>query len=165
MRLHHRLLAAIAHDLREIGLSVPQFDVLSTLTEAEGLSQRELADRLYVTKGNVSGLIDRMVDAGLVERHSLPGDRRSHALVLTEHGRALEAKAQALQEAFIARTLGQLPDEDIGALDRLTIAWRDSFRASMPAGEGHDNLSAADGDATIVPVFEAEVAPKAAPAR
>jgi len=154
MRLHHRLLAAIAHDLRDIGLSVPQFDVLSTLTEAEGLSQRELADRLYVTKGNVSGLIDRMVEAGMVERRALPGDRRSHALAMTAHGRALEAKAQALQQAFIDRTLGQLSDEDLRDLDRTTIAWRDAFRATLAPDYPPSSESAADGDATIVPVHE-----------
>ena len=56
--------------LGEIALSVPQLDVLSTLTEAEGVSQQELATRLYVTKGNISGLLDRLADAGLVERRS-----------------------------------------------------------------------------------------------
>ena len=51
---------AVAGRLREIGLSVPQCDVLTTLTEAEGVSQQELAKRLYVTKGNISGLLDRL---------------------------------------------------------------------------------------------------------
>ena len=75
--------------LREIGVSIPQCDVLTTLTEQEGVSQQELATRLYVTKGNISGLIDRLAEAGLVERRSTANDRRQHAIYLTEAGRAI----------------------------------------------------------------------------
>ena len=55
IRLESRLQIAVSERLREIGLSVPQCDVLTTLTEAEGVSQQDLAKRLYVTKGNISG--------------------------------------------------------------------------------------------------------------
>ena len=59
IRLEARMQAAVSERLREIGVSIPQCDVLTTLTEREGVSQQELATRLYVTKGNISGLIDR----------------------------------------------------------------------------------------------------------
>ena len=62
--------------------------MLTTLTEQEGVSQQELATRLYVTKGNISGLIDRLAEAGLVERRST-ADRRQHAIYLTEAGRRM----------------------------------------------------------------------------
>ncbi len=67
IRLEARMQAAVGERLREIGVSIPQCDVLTTLTEQEGVSQQELAKRLYVTKGNISGLIDRLAEAGLVE--------------------------------------------------------------------------------------------------
>ena len=60
--------AAVSERLRLIGISIPQCDVLTTLSEEEGVSQQELAKRLYVTKGNISGLLDRLQSAGLVER-------------------------------------------------------------------------------------------------
>ncbi len=41
----------------------------------------------YVTKGNISGLIDRLVAAGLVERRAIAADKRQHAIFLTEAGR------------------------------------------------------------------------------
>jgi hypothetical protein len=63
IRLHRRVAAAMAGELKAVGLSIPQFDLLSTLTEREGVTQQELAGRLYVTKGNVSGLVDRLVEA------------------------------------------------------------------------------------------------------
>ncbi|AWN44182.1 MarR family winged helix-turn-helix transcriptional regulator [Methylobacterium durans] len=129
IRLNRRVSAAVGAELREIGLSIPQFDVLSTLTEREGLTQQELAARLYVTKGNVSGLIDRLVEAGLVERRAIPGDRRSHALHLTPAGTTLASRGIAAQEAYVARTLGRLAPEDVAAFERLVLQWRDLVRA------------------------------------
>lgn len=129
VRLHRRASGAIAGALKEIGLSIPQFDLLSTLTEQEGLSQQELAERLYVTKGNVSGLVDRMVEAGLVERRAIPGDRRSNALHLTEKGRALAEQGIAAQKAYVGRTLGGLHPRDLAELERLALLWRDEARA------------------------------------
>ncbi|GJE15969.1 MarR family winged helix-turn-helix transcriptional regulator [Methylobacterium marchantiae] len=129
IRLNRRVTAAMAAELRKLGLSIPQFDVLSTLTEREGLTQQDLAARLYVTKGNVSGLIDRLVEAGFVERHAIPGDRRSHALHLTPAGTEIAAHGIAAQKAYVARTLGTLPQEDIAAFEDLVLKWRDVARA------------------------------------
>ena len=89
MRLHQRMLMQMTGRVRKLGLSIPQFDLLSTLTEQEGISQSELAERLYVTKGNVSGLVDRLVQAGQAERRAIAGDRRSYAMHLTPEGRRL----------------------------------------------------------------------------
>lgn len=127
VRLNRRLYAAITAELRDIALSVPQFDVLSTLSEREGLSQQELADRLYVTKGNVSGLVDRLVRGGFAERRALPGDRRSHALYLTAQGREVVARGLAIQRAYVDQTLGRLPASDVAALDRIQRAWRNTL--------------------------------------
>ncbi|WP_230530715.1 MarR family winged helix-turn-helix transcriptional regulator [Microvirga roseola] len=128
IRLHRRAVNTVASTLKELGLSIPQFDLLSTLTEREGLSQQELAERLYVTKGNVSGLLDRMVEAGLVERRSIPGDRRSNALHLTDKGRDLAEKGIAAQRAYVERTLGTLPPQDLVDLERIVLAWREKAR-------------------------------------
>jgi MarR family transcriptional regulator, organic hydroperoxide resistance regulator len=129
VRLNRRVGQAIAAELKAVGLSIPQFDLVSTLTEREGLTQQELAERLYVTKGNVSGLVDRLVEAGLVERRTPAGDRRSHALHLTERGRALAERGLAAQRAYVARTLGRLPAADLADLERIVLAWRDAARA------------------------------------
>ena len=135
IRLHRRVSNAVGAELRRLGLSIPQFDVLSTLTEREGLTQQELAARLYVTKGNVSGLIDRLVEAGLVERRAIPGDRRSHALHLTPEGDRLAAAGIAAQSAYVARTLGNLPSADVAAFERVLLTWRDIAREEGGRGE------------------------------
>jgi DNA-binding MarR family transcriptional regulator len=129
MRLHQRLLGQMSCRIRALGLSIPQFDLLSTLTEREGISQSELAERLYVTKGNVSGLVDRMVQSGLVERRAISGDRRSYAMHLTPEGRRLAEAGMAAQRAFVASTLGKVPACDLAELDRVVLIWRDLSRA------------------------------------
>ena len=128
LRLESRLQLAVSERLREIDLSVPQCDVLTTLTEAEGISQQDLAQRLYVTKGNISGLLDRLESAGLVERRSTEADRRQYAIYLTARGREAAEKAIALQHALIGATLGKLPGESLAAFEGLLIATRDLVR-------------------------------------
>ncbi len=129
MRLHTRSRVAIANLLRAYDLSVPQCDVLTTLTEKEGLSQQELAARLYVTKGNISGLIDRLAASGLVERRSFAGDRRSHAIHLTQAGRDLAVRAIEAQKSFVTGTFGRMPPERLAQLEQLLIEARDLVRA------------------------------------
>lgn len=128
LRMHQRGHSAMSARLRGIGLSVAQFDLLSTLTEDEGITQRDLAERLYVTKGNVSGLVDRLVEAGLVDRKPIPGDRRSHALHLTAEGRRIAAEGMDVQKRFIQETIGRLPAADLDLLDRTISRWRDTFK-------------------------------------
>ena len=121
--------AAVGERLREIGISIPQCDVLTTLTEQEGVSQQELAKRLYVTKGNISGLIDRLAEAGLVERRSTANDRRQHAIYLSEAGRRMAENAIAVQRRWIASTLGRMADADLEALETQLVTLRDLVRA------------------------------------
>jgi DNA-binding MarR family transcriptional regulator len=129
MRLHQHMLMQMTARIRTLGLSIPQFDLLSTLTEREGISQSELAERLYVTKGNVSGLVDRLVQAGLVERRAIAGDRRSYAMHLTPEGRRLAEAGIRTQRDFVADTLGKMAGPDLAELDRLVLLWRDFARA------------------------------------
>lgn len=135
LRLHQRGHAAMSQRLRALGLSVAQFDLLSTLTESEGITQRDLAERLYVTKGNVSGLVDRLVEAGMVDRRAIPGDRRSYALHLTEEGRKAALAGMEAQQHFVDETVGRLPSADLEVLDSVISRWRDTFRALEPRAE------------------------------
>jgi MarR family transcriptional regulator, organic hydroperoxide resistance regulator len=135
IRLQQRVFGEMAQTLKPTGLSIPQFDVLSTLTEQQGLSQSDLAQRLYVTKGNVSGLIDRLVEAGYVERRSAPGDRRSNALFLTRDGEKIAQDGLRLQRAFVAETLGKLNVQDLKLLDGIISSWRDAVKRRSDGGD------------------------------
>jgi MarR family transcriptional regulator, organic hydroperoxide resistance regulator len=128
IRLQTRARMSIANRLRELDLSVPQCDVLTTLTEREGVSQQELAARLYVTKGNISGLIDRLVASGLVERRTLAGDRRSHAIHLTPAGRDLARRGIEAQKAFVEQTFGRIAPERLALFEELLVEARELVR-------------------------------------
>jgi MarR family transcriptional regulator, organic hydroperoxide resistance regulator len=128
LRLRQQVFAEMAQILKPLNLSIPQFDVLSTLTEQDGMSQSELAEKLYVTKGNVSGLIDRLAEAGYVERRSTPGDRRANAVILTAKGREVADSGIALQRSFVADTLGRMSREDMTRLDEALKGWRQTIR-------------------------------------
>lgn len=129
IRLHTRSRLAVANRLRALDLSVPQCDVLTTLTECEGLSQQELAERLYVTKGNISGLVDRLVLHGLVERRALAGDRRSYAIYLTPQGRELAKFGVEAQKAFVSRTFARISPERMALFEEVLVDLRDLVRA------------------------------------
>ncbi len=95
------------------------------------MSQQELATRLYVTKGNISGLIDRLAEAGLVERRSIASDRRQHAIYLTDAGRLRAETAIAVQHRWIASTLGRMSEPDLEALEAKLLALRDIVREAQ----------------------------------
>jgi len=90
-------------------LSTAQFDVLAHIGAAEGITQQELAESLFVTKGNVSQLLDRMERLELVRRCQ---EGRSNTLFLTEHGRRLFAELVPAQEALIAGLFAPLSQDE-----------------------------------------------------
>jgi DNA-binding MarR family transcriptional regulator len=71
-------------------LSPSQFNVLNLLHESPcGLSQSELSRALIMHRSNVTGLVDRLEQRGLVRRHEDPADRRAWQVALTATGRRL----------------------------------------------------------------------------
>jgi DNA-binding MarR family transcriptional regulator len=134
LRLHQRLSGVASTWLKGIGLSIAQLDALTVLDQNRGITQQMLAGRLYVTKGNVSGLIDRLVEAGFVERRAIPGDRRSHSLFITPAGEEKVAMALAAQDDFVRATLGRMAEGDVATLGRLLAEWRDIARTEQQGG-------------------------------
>jgi MarR family 2-MHQ and catechol resistance regulon transcriptional repressor len=78
----------IKKDLANKDLTFAQLDILVCLNRSRGLPLTEVADRLLVTGGNVTGIVDRMEKAGLVTRQRDHKDRRIVWARLTERGYA-----------------------------------------------------------------------------
>ncbi len=108
MRVHHKLQRLEIAHLAEYNLTLPQFDVLAQLCREEGITQQALADRLLVTKGNVCGLMERMLEQGLVERREDPADRRAYMLYLTPKGKRLVESILPKHRQLIAEQIGKL---------------------------------------------------------
>ena len=102
---------------RDFDVTLPQFDVLSQLQrEPKGLRLGELSRRLMVTKGNLTGLIDTLADAGYVVREAIPDDRRVQMVRLTKAGAALFARMAKTHEGWLAELLGDINKPTLGSL-------------------------------------------------
>ena len=97
--------------------SLPRFDLMAQLDRhPQGLKMRELSRRLMVTSGNVTGLTDKLVAEGLVERREDPGDRRACTVRLTAEGkRQFRAMARA-HEAWVVELFSGLDGRQQAAL-------------------------------------------------
>jgi DNA-binding MarR family transcriptional regulator len=89
----------------QTGLPITWYDVLLHLDEAPagGLRMRDLADAVVISKSGLTGLVDRMEQAGLVARRPDPRDRRAIAVTLTAAGRRRFRAAARSHRAGIAR--------------------------------------------------------------
>ncbi|GAC1314549.1 MAG: MarR family transcriptional regulator [Acidimicrobiales bacterium] len=81
-----RLRGELERAVAEFDLSVAQAKALRYLTGAGPVPMRELAERLRCDASNVTGLVDRLEQRGLVERRAAPADRRVRTLVVTPAG-------------------------------------------------------------------------------
>jgi DNA-binding MarR family transcriptional regulator len=89
--------------VRPFGITEPQFNVLMLLAwQSSGgeMDQTSLGRMLVVNRSNVTGLVDRLEQAGLVSRSLDPSDRRVRLLRLTVEGRRVLARAE---EAYVER--------------------------------------------------------------
>jgi MarR family transcriptional regulator, organic hydroperoxide resistance regulator len=99
----------------EFELSPPQVRALAVLDPDRPVPMSELAEALHCDNSNVTGIVDRLEDRGLVERRSATHDRRVKMLAVTERGAEVrERLAERLQEA--PEPLARLSPEDQRAL-------------------------------------------------
>ena len=86
--------------LEPIGIDPREFLLLRFVATSDGQSQQELAERLAVPASRMVALVDRLEDAGLVERRADPDDRRIRRLHLTRKGGATLERAFKVALAF-----------------------------------------------------------------
>jgi DNA-binding MarR family transcriptional regulator len=101
----------------EFGTTLPRFDVMAALSRFDGgLKMSEISGVLRVSNGNVTGIVDRLAEDGLLVRVSVPGDRRASRVRLTQKGREEFKRQATAHEAWISELLGQFSAEDARAL-------------------------------------------------
>jgi DNA-binding MarR family transcriptional regulator len=87
--------------MRPLGLTAAQADALTVIGQAGPLSLKELGELLIAEAGHPSRLVDRLVEADLVERRAADDDRRRIELSLTQRGRRLEKRVLAARESVL----------------------------------------------------------------
>ena len=78
-----------ARHVRAMGLTPPQFDIVATLGNTDGMSFKELGEKTLITKGTLTGVVDRLEAKRLVSRSASPTDGRSQIVRLTAKGEKL----------------------------------------------------------------------------
>lgn len=129
LRVWLRLLSAqrsIEAGLREkmrlgFDCTLPRFDVLSALDRhrtqgGDGLRMSDLSAKLKVSNGNVTGIIDRLVGDGMVQRAAVDGDRRAMRVGLTAAGIARFGEMAAQHEIWVDEVLATHGAEELDTL-------------------------------------------------
>lgn len=113
LKLTRRMEAELRENLRkEFATTLPRFDVMAALHRyPDGLRMSELSGVLRVSNGNVTGIVERLVEEGLVLREQLPGDRRSFRVRLLPKGQAEFSKQAEAHEIWVNDLLDPVPQD------------------------------------------------------
>lgn len=110
--------AEIRRRLRErFDVTLPRFDLMAQLERApNGMTLGEVSKRMMVSNGNVTGLVERLVADGLIERSSPPNDRRVQIIALTKRGHAVFAEMAHEHEEWVADMFQGLSEREVDGL-------------------------------------------------
>jgi DNA-binding MarR family transcriptional regulator len=113
-------------------VTLPRFDLMAQLDKApNGMTLGELSQRLMVSNGNVTGLAERLVEQGLLDRRASPTDRRAQLVSLTAEGRRVFRAMARTHEDWIADIFAGLAPDDIEALMQLLAKTKGSARKAV----------------------------------
>ena len=128
----------IRRRLRErFDVTLPRFDLMAQLDRApQGLTLSELSQRMMVSNGNVTGLVERLVESGHLSRRKSAHDRRAHLVALTPRGREAFRAMAAEHETWIADFFADLDPREIDGLMALLGKAKASTRRAIEAGIG-----------------------------
>lgn len=125
---------------RVLGVTRPQWQVLFALSRLEGTNQGALADHLEVEAITLGRMVDRLQDAGLVERRADPADRRAWRLYLTDKARPLLESMRGVGNRVLEEALAGIDEGERTMLaDLLTrirgnLSTRTSDETSLKSG-------------------------------
>src|ERR1700759_3507233 len=114
--------------LDRLGLTYPQYLVMLVLWERDGVSVKEIGERLFLDSGTLTPLLKRLEAAGLLKRNRSSEDERQVLIALTAQGLALKEKARSVPLSILEASscsvaeLSAARDEIIALRDRLNAA-------------------------------------------
>jgi DNA-binding MarR family transcriptional regulator len=126
--------------LREkFSTTLPRFDLFAQLERAPiGMTLGELSKRMMVSAGNITGLVDRLVESGHLKRTPLPGDRRVQVVTLTAAGRREFKRMAQRHEEWIADLFTGLTPKDIEGLLKALGKLKASVLTAVAPGDNDD---------------------------
>jgi DNA-binding MarR family transcriptional regulator len=117
-------------------VTLPRFDLLAQLDKApNGMTLGELSQRMLVSNGNVTGVSERLVEQGLLDRRASPTDRRAQIVSLTAEGRRMFRTMARTHEDWIADIFSGLNAAEIDTLMTLLAKTKASTRKAVTERE------------------------------
>ena len=126
-KAYQRVTQSAKQRLAPYGVTPVQYALLKVLWEQDNQSGAELGERLLLDSATMTGLLDRLEQAGLIERKAHATDRRVNQVVLTARGRDLQVPLDREMDQLNQDFLGEFPPEAAKLLRELltTVAgWR-----------------------------------------
>lgn len=117
-----------ATHVRELGLTPAQFDVVATLGNTAGMTATELGERTLITKGTLTGVVDRLATRDWVERVAHASDGRCQIIRLTASGETVFRKVFPAHLAHIGACFSGIPSEQHGNWQAALRSLEDIFR-------------------------------------
>jgi DNA-binding MarR family transcriptional regulator len=112
-------------------VTLPRFDLMAQLDKVpDGMTLSDVSKRMMVSNGNVTGLVERLVESGHLDRRTSETDRRVQVIRLTKLGRAEFRRMAAEHETWIADLFADLTPKDVRELMRLLAKTKASAQKS-----------------------------------
>ncbi len=113
--------------VKETGYSLAQIHTLEVLGSHGAMRMKELANRLGITTGTLTVQVEKLVQAGLIERQSIEGDRRSVSVTLTEQGKVVYQQHNALHLTLTDELTRPLSQEQQSELSKMLTLMNKEF--------------------------------------
>ena len=117
--------------VKKMGLTESQFDVIATLGNTQGMTCKALGERTLITKGTLTGVLDRMEARGLVSRRADAGDARRTHVALTHKGSVLFDDAFPAHMLHLQRAFDRVPAEELVQLHNHLSDLRLAFEEAL----------------------------------
>lgn len=117
------------------GLTISQFDILVTLGNGQNMTPKELVEKTLITKGTLTGVIDRLQTKGLVKRTPSALDGRSQIITLTKKGQTLFEQIFPEHLAYMGKAFEHLETKEISHIEEALSTLRHAFENKNPKKE------------------------------
>ena len=117
----HWITDHLNRELKKIGMTEPQYNVIRTLFEANGqpCSVKHIQNCMVQKSSNVTRIIDRLLAKGFVERHECPSNRRKMDITLTKDGLEMLRKMDMEVHSFHQSMIHNLEISELSQLNTL----------------------------------------------
>ena len=125
--------------VRRSGLTHAQFDIIATLGNTPGMSYKELGEKTLITKGTLTGVIERLEQKGLVERQRSSCDKRSFFVKLTAEGERVFCEVFPEVISQSGKVFAHYTPDDFTALEKTLSELKNVIMAGQTEGPCPDD--------------------------